>query len=83
MELRKLRGNKEFNSSTIAKKGTMVAPDLSLSGKIIQRVTQLPSGDQRVDYYIQMSATDVTTGLAFWEGEEVISKAGSGESAPW
>jgi uncharacterized protein (TIGR02722 family) len=83
MELRKLRGNKEFNSKTIAKKGTMVAPDLSLSGKIIQRVTQLPNGDQRVDYYIQMSATDVTTGLAFWEGEEVISKAGSGESAPW
>jgi PBP1b-binding outer membrane lipoprotein LpoB len=30
-----------------------------------------------------MSLTDVTSGLAFWEGEEVISKAGSNESAPW
>jgi uncharacterized protein (TIGR02722 family) len=81
--LRKLRGNKEFNQKTIAKKGTIIAPDLSLSGKIIQRTTPLPNGEQRVDYYIQMSLTDVTSGLAFWEGEEVISKAGSSESAPW
>lgn len=83
MELRKLRRNKEINQRTIAKKGTVVAPDLSLSGKIIQRVSKLPNGEQRVDYYIQMSLTDVTSGLAFWEGEEVISKAGSSKSAPW
>lgn len=83
MDLRKLRGNEEFNQKTIAKKGTIIAPDLSLSGKIIQRTTPLPNGEQRVDYYIQMSLTDVTSGLAFWEGEEVISKAGSNESAPW
>ena len=83
MELRKLRKNKEINQRTIAKQGTVVAPDLSLSGKIIQRVTPLPKGKQRVDYYIQMSLTDTTSGLAFWEGEEVISKAGSSKSAPW
>ncbi len=82
-ELRKLRKNKEFNQRTIAKKGTIIAPDLSLSGKIIQRVSELPNGKQRVDYYIQMSLTDVNSGLAFWEGEEVISKAGSSKSAPW
>ncbi|WP_456471329.1 penicillin-binding protein activator LpoB [Caminibacter sp.] len=82
-ELRKLRKDDEFNQKTIAKKGTVIAPDLSLSGKIIQRVTPLPNGEQRVDYYIQMSLTDVTSGLAFWEGEEVISKAGSADSAPW
>ncbi|BCD60978.1 MULTISPECIES: penicillin-binding protein activator LpoB [unclassified Nitratiruptor] len=83
MELRKLRKNKEFNQKTIAKQGTVIAPDLSLSGKIIQRTTPLPNGEQRVDYYIQMSLTDVTSGLAFWEGEEVISKAGSSKAAPW
>ncbi|BAF70801.1 penicillin-binding protein activator LpoB [Nitratiruptor sp. SB155-2] len=82
-ELRKLRKNKEFNQKTIAKEGTIIAPDLSLSGKIIQRTTPLPNGEQRVDYYIQMSLTDVTSGLAFWEGEEVISKAGSSKAAPW
>ncbi len=82
-ELRKLRKNEEFNQRTIAKKGTIIAPDLSLSGKIIQRVTELPNGKQRVDYYIQMSLTDTNSGLAFWEGEEVISKAGSDKSVPW
>jgi len=81
-ELRKLRGNEEFDQRTVAKKGTIVSADLSLSGKIIQRVSKLPNGEQRVDYYIQMSATELTSGLAFWEGEEVISKAGSSESAP-
>ena len=82
-ELRKLRKNKEFNQRTIAKRGTIIAPDLSLSGKIIQRVSELPNGKQRVDYYIQMTLTDTNSGLAFWEGEEVISKAGSSKSAPW
>jgi len=82
-ELRKLRNNKEFNQKTIAKQGTIVAPDLSLSGKIIQKTTILDNGEQRVDYYIQMSLTDVTSGLAFWEGEQVISKVGSNEDTPW
>ncbi len=83
IDLRKLRKNDEFNQKTIAQKGTVIAPDLSLSGKIIQRVSKLANGDQRVDYYIQMSVTNVTTGLAVWEGEEVISKEGSGKTAPW
>lgn len=82
-QVRGLRNNSEFNQKTIAKKGQMIAPDLSLSGKIIQRVSTLSNSEQRVDYYIQMSITDIKTGLAFWEGEEVISKAGSGKSAPW
>jgi len=82
-ELRKLRKNREFNQKTIAKRGTIVAPDLSLSGKIIERVSMLPNGKQRVDYYIQMTLTDVTSGLAFWEGEEVVSKLGSSKNVPW
>jgi uncharacterized protein (TIGR02722 family) len=83
LEVRKLRENKEFNQKTIAKSGTVISPDMSMSGKIIQRVSKLHDGNQRVDYYIQMSLTDLTSGLAFWEGEEVISKAGSGDAAPW
>ena len=82
-QVRKLRKIDEFNQKTIAKKGEMIAPDLSLSGKIIQRVTPLANKEQRVDYYIQMSITDLKTGLALWEGEEVISKAGDSKAAPW
>ncbi len=82
-EARKLRKSDEFNQRTVAKKGQMIAPDFSLSGKIIQRTATLPNGDTRVDYYIQLTLTDIKTGLAYWEGETVISKAGSSKSVNW
>lgn len=82
-EARKLRENEEFNANTVAKKGQMVAPDLSLSGKIIQRNASTGSGKQHVDYYFQLTLTDINTGLAFWEGETVVSKQGSNKSVSW
>ena len=80
---RELRKSEEFNQKTVAKKGQMVAPDLSLSGKIIQRNSTLQDGSQRSDYYFQLSLTDINSGLAFWEGETVIGKVGSNDSAAW
>lgn len=81
-QVRELRENDEFNQKTVAKKGQMIAPDLSLSGKIIQRNTDLGS-KQRVDYYFQLTLTDINTGLAFWEGESVIEKIGSNSGSAW
>lgn len=84
MQTRKdLRGNAEFNQKTVAGKGNMIAPDLSLSGKILQRNVRVDSSTQRVEYYFQMSLTDINTGLAFWEDERVIGKRGSNKSAAW
>ena len=84
MQTRKeLRGNEEFNQKTVAGKGNMIAPDLSLSGKIIQRNVRVDSSTQRAEYYFQMSLTDINTGLAFWEDERVIGKQGSNKSAAW
>ena len=84
MQTRKdLRGNEEFNQKTVAKKGQMIAPDLSLSGKIIQRNIKVNSDTQRVEYYFQMTLTDINTGLAFWEDERVIGKQGSNKSVAW
>ena len=60
----------------------MVAPDLSLSGKIIQRTNRV-GGKQQVDYYFQLTATNIETGLAYWEFEEVIAKLGSNKSFSW
>lgn len=76
------RGNKEYDASTIAGTGTLVAPNLSLSGKMLQRNLKLQSGwfsstDTRVEYYLQLTLTDVKTGLSVWEGEEPILKEGS------
>jgi hypothetical protein len=61
----------------------MIAPELSLSGKIIQRNIKVDSSTQQVEYYFQMSLTDISSGLAFWEGETVIGKKGSNKSVSW
>lgn len=83
METRKLRDNDEFKQSTIAKKGTLIAPDLSLSGKIIQRTSKIEDDEVRIDYYFQMTLTQLKTGLAVWEDEVVIRKEGEAKSVTW
>jgi uncharacterized protein (TIGR02722 family) len=82
-EVRKLRDNDEFKQNTIAKKGTIYAPDLALSGKIIQRTVKTYDDEQLVEYYFQLTLTHLESGLAFWEGETVIGKLGSNDSVTW
>ncbi|MFV0626945.1 MAG: penicillin-binding protein activator LpoB [Alphaproteobacteria bacterium] len=79
MKSRQLRKSKEFNQGTVAGKGNLIAPDLSLSGKLIQKNLKLDNtfGPKvRVEYYIQLSLTDINTGLALWENETPIIKEG-------
>ncbi len=84
MQTRKeLRGNEEFKQESVATKGTMIAPDLSLSGKILQRNIRVDSSTQRVEYYFQMTLTEIKTGLAYWEDERIIGKQGSNKSVAW
>ncbi|HOY47696.1 MAG: penicillin-binding protein activator LpoB [Alphaproteobacteria bacterium] len=80
-KVRTLRGNSEYGSDTIVAKGTLVAPNMSLSGKMIQRNLELQSGwfsstDTRVEYYLQLTLTDLKTGLSVWEDEQPIVKEG-------
>lgn len=82
MRARELRNSEEFDQSGVQKKGTLQAPDLSLSGKILQRNHKV-ADEQQVEYYIQLSLTDLATGLAFWEGETPIIKRGSNDSVSW
>lgn len=82
MKARELRESEEFDQSGVQKKGTLQAPDLSLSGKIIQKNHQV-GGDQQVEYYIQLTLTDLETGLAFWEDETPIIKRGSNDTVSW
>ena len=83
MQVRELRQSDEFNQDTVAKKGQMIAPELSLSGKIIQRNVRVDKKTQQVEYYFQLTLTDINTGLAFWEGESVIGKRGSSKHVSW
>ena len=81
-QVRELKDSDLFNQDTVAKRGTMIAPELSLSGKIIQRTNKV-GGKQQVDYYFQLTTTNVETGLAYWEFEEVIAKLGSNSNFSW
>ena len=82
-EVRKLRGNSEFKQNRIAKKGAMVAPDMSFGGKIMQRSAKAANGNQIVEYYFHLTLTHLETGLAFWEGESIVGKAGSNDTVTW
>ena len=79
--VRAKRGNSEYDAGTIVAKGTLVAPNMSLSGKMIQRNLDLKSGwfssvDTRVEYYLQLTLTNLKTGLSVWEDEQPIIKEG-------
>jgi uncharacterized protein (TIGR02722 family) len=82
MRVRQLRASQEFSHVNLARKGEMVAPELSLSGKLIQHNT-LVDGGQRVDYSFQLAMTDLHSGLAIWENETPISKLGSNRTVAW
>lgn len=80
-KMRATRGNDEYAANTFAQKGTLVAPNMSLSGKMLQRNLKLQSGwfsstDTRVEYYLQLTLTDLKTGLSVWENEQPIIKEG-------
>ncbi len=85
-EMRDIRDSEvgeEFQQDTLAGKKTLIAPELSISGKIIQRNIRYDSSRQQVEYYFQLRVTDLTTGLAYWQNETLIGKRGSNRSVSW
>ncbi len=78
-----LRGNAEFDQSRVQRTGTMVAPDISLSGKILQRNLSIDRRNQQIEYYFQLTLTDLETGLAIWEDEYPIIKQTTSRRAGW
>jgi hypothetical protein len=73
----------EFQEDTLAGKKTLIAPELSFSGKILQRNIRYDRNRQQVEYYFQLRVTDLTTGLRFWQKESIIGKRGSNRSVAW
>jgi uncharacterized protein (TIGR02722 family) len=73
----------EFKQETLAGKRTLIAPELSTSGKIQQRNIRYDRNRQQVEYYFQLKVTDLTTGLVFWQNETIIGKRGSNRSVSW
>jgi uncharacterized protein (TIGR02722 family) len=73
----------EFDSSTVAAKGQLIAPELSVAGKIFQRNIRYDKNRQQVEYYFQLQVTNLTNGLRFWQNETLIGKRGSNKSVAW
>jgi hypothetical protein len=80
---RELRNSGEFKTETLAPKNAMIAPDLSFSGKIFERVVYYDKKSKQVEYYIQLIATDIKTGLRFWQTQVQILKRGSTKTPLW
>ena len=78
--VRGARGDDEVNQYGVPEKGNIIAPELSLSGKIIQRNTKVKS-KQRVDYFFLLTLTDLKSGLVVWDNEVNIIKVGKNASA--
>lgn len=78
--VRNARKNDEVNQYGVPEKGKIIAPELSLSGKIIQRNTKVKS-KQRVDYFFLLTLTDLKSGLVVWDNEVNIIKVGKNASA--
>ncbi len=73
----------EFKQETLAGKRTLIAPELSVSGKILQRNIRYDRNRQQVEYYFQLMVTDLTSGLRIWQKESLIGKRGSNRSVAW
>lgn len=77
LKARQLRQSAEVNQASVAGTGKIIAPDLSLSGKIIQKNISFGRNKTRVEYYVQLTLSEIESGLALWEGETPIIKEGN------
>ena len=82
-ETRELRDSEEFDTSTVPQRKTLIAPELSISGKIFQRNIRYDNNKQQVEYYFQLKLSDVKSGLRFWQDEVLVGKRGSNKSVAW
>jgi uncharacterized protein (TIGR02722 family) len=82
-ESRELSHSKMVNQRTVKKNGRVIAPDFSLSGKILQGNHRISGAEQQVDYVFQLTLTNLDTGLAYWEDEKDIIKRGDNRSVSW
>jgi len=81
-QVRRLATDDMFKQSTVQKLGTAIAPDMSLSGEIIQQKSEL--GRVRESYFFfHLAITDLKTGLAVWEDNVEIAKQGKKSWFGW
>ncbi|MEG1552932.1 MAG: hypothetical protein RR133_01610 [Kiritimatiellia bacterium] len=74
-DARLVRGNAEFEAATVQRRGTLHAPTLSLSGKIVQRNVRRDNGGTRIEYFFTLKVTRISDGVVLWQKSRQIVKA--------
>ena len=82
-ESRELRKSDEFDKDTLIAKRQLIGPELSFTGKIFQRTISYDRKTNQVEYYIELIATNLKTGLRFWQKQVQILKRGSSKAPIW
>jgi penicillin-binding protein activator len=82
-DLRDSEKSDEFKGDTLPGKGKIIAPELSISGKIFQRNVRYDNDLQQIEYYFQLRVADLSSGLVQWQKETLIGKRGSKKVVPW
>lgn len=82
-QARQNRADPETNQATVAVQGTLVSPDLSISGKIFQKDIRYDSKTTQVEYYFQLQVANMKTGIVEWIKEVNLNKRGTNKSVSW
>ncbi len=69
-EVRSVRGDAEFDASTVVRQGQLEVPDFSITGKVIQRSVRRDNGGRRVEYFLTLSATRLSDGVTLWQSSD-------------
>lgn len=81
---RQLSKSKMFDQSTVKRNGTVVAPDLEMSGAIRQRtVIGANSKQQQMEYEFDFRVVEADTGLEIFQSFIPIEKLGSNKNFAW
>lgn len=81
---RQLSKSKLFDQKTVARKGTVIAPDLEMSGGIRQRtVVGADLKQQQLEYEFDFRVVERDTGLEIFQSFIPIEKLGSNKSFAW
>jgi len=81
-QVRELANDPMFKQNTVQKSGTVIAPDMSLSGEIVQQQNSLGRREESY-FFFHLALTDLTTGLAVWEDNVEIVKQGKKPLLGW
>lgn len=71
-----------INKSTVVKKAGVLAPEISLFGRISQKDFIIGS-DKKIEYIFSLSLTDLETGIEMWSDKQVIRKITDKDELSW